>query len=159
MTTKNSLLFAVICFITPLFLSAQNIIFADDFNNGQFMPEWNVQPNISGDFGIISVANNVGFENTPGVQIGKFSDDGGFTTNALDLHLDLLGYTEVELIFFIFDNDDNTHVQDGLFFSDNGGNSFVKVMDFEPDAWCNQYGNFPPIQVHKLAAENGLALQ
>ena len=79
---------------------------------------------------------NEGWESSYGLAMGKTCDD-GFSTNALDLHLDLSEVSEAELYFLIRDNDDETHIDDGIYFSDDGGLSFEKVLDFEPSDWCD----------------------
>jgi hypothetical protein len=133
---------------------AQTILFEDSFNGGaSFGPAWTPRPNLTGTNGVVDINVNGGY-----ARLGK-SVDGGFTTNALDLRLNLAGRSHVELSFDIFSNGEETHPQDGLYFSNNGGQSFVKVYDFRPEDWCQFiWGQFPPLPVHQLAAANGLAL-
>ena len=90
--------------------------------------------------------------------MGKECADGP-STNALDLHLDLSGNSDYALTFNIQDRSDDTDVDDGLYFSDNGGVSFEKVFDFNPSLWCDDnYGIFPPFDIDSLAASKGLSL-
>ncbi|MDX2305821.1 MAG: T9SS type A sorting domain-containing protein [Microscillaceae bacterium] len=88
--------------------------------------------------------------------MGKNSD-GNANTNALDLHLNLAGQTQVEMTFWIYDHDDNTDTQDGIYFSSDNGNSFAKVYDFTPSAWANAYRQII-LDVDQLSSERGLNL-
>lgn len=107
--------------------------------------------------GLVEVVPGIGFNSDYAVRMGKSCDD-GYTVNTLDLGLKLAGETEVAMTYRIRDNNDETNDQDGIYFSDDGGENFVKVFDFKPELWCDQYGKFPPLMVHRLAAENGLAM-
>ncbi len=137
-----------------------NLPFEDNFNSGFLNPNWwDPKPNISGVDGVVEIVNNIGVNSSKGVRIGKLSDYSGFTTNALDLHLNLLGQDDVEMTFWILDRWDNTDDDDGIYFSDDGGSTFVKVLDFKAEEWCdNVYGQYPPIDVDELASLAGLAL-
>ena len=93
-----------------------------------------------------------------GAALGR-RNSGDWTTNALDLHLDLSGESDVQLSFWIQDMNDETHSVDGLYFSNDGGLSFTKVFDFAPGDWTSfSYGRFPPLQVDRLASDHGLTL-
>lgn len=143
-------------------LMAQETIFFDGFESESETLNtayWKAYP---GTNGIVEVASTiqgvqVSHRGTFGVAIGK-SANGEYTTNRLDLHLDLSSYQDVELSFWIKDNNDATDGQDGIWFSNDGGQNFTKVYAFSPAGWTNQYGQLPPIDVDGLAAESGLAL-
>jgi len=144
-------------------LSGQpNIIFSDGFETGELDPDfWTARPNLDGANGIIEVttASGVAVGGQFGVRIGKALDERGqFTLNALDLTLNLTGFNQVFLDFWIQDYRDETHVQDGIYFSDDGGASFTKVWDFDPEQWCSGYGQHPPLNLSQLANSNGLGL-
>lgn len=85
-------------------VNAQTIIFEDNFEAGVFGAEWTPRPNLDGgQNGIVDI-----FTNTSGaswVRLGKSSDAGGFTTNALDLLLDL----EIETCYSIADFYDESY--------------------------------------------------
>lgn len=75
--------------------------------------------------------------------MGKSSDSEGTNVNAIDLHLDLSAYANEELLFsfWIADYFDETDGADGLYFSDDNGLNFYKVVDFLPELWPdNTYG-------------------
>ena len=142
--------------------SAQEVIFEDGFEDGVFDPNfWTARPSISGaSDGLVDVMNS-----TSNARTGTFSarlgrnTDGESTTNALDLSLDLSGRTQVELRYWLRDFFDETQTEEGLYFSDDGGENFVQVIPFdfgmESD---NVYMSPPPIDVDALAAFNELEL-
>lgn len=161
---KNLDLFFFCIFIVFFLKSLSNTldaqdstIFFDDFEGGQFNPQWRLNQNISGSNGSIQIWDGLGINSSRGVAIGK-SMDGAMTTNALDLHLNLSGYEgkDVSLSFFILDVEDGTDLLDGIYFSDDNGVNFHKVLDFLPEQWCDQYGLFPQLDVDELAQDNGL---
>jgi len=91
------------------------------------------------------------------LRLGR-RNDGNSTTNAVDIHLDLAGKDQVDLEFWIYDFADEDHLEDGIFFSNDGGVKFKKVFDFFPTRWNNfVWGKLPPFDVDMLAAENGIA--
>lgn len=137
------------------------IIFSDDFENGEFKTNWVTKLGSSGVVAaaVMSSVNSVEVAKLGlfGVALGR-STSGSLTTNFLDLHLDLSSYEQVELSFQLKDTDDETHTEDGLFFSDDGGNNFKKVYGFNVGRWVDVYGKLPPIDIDHLASENGLSL-
>lgn len=140
-------------------LSAQavsQVIFEDNFEEGAFGPAWTARPNLDGFNGMVEIGSDYGFYNSFGALLSKNSYDQSFTTNALDLTLDLRNHPQVALEFLIGENGETTQSADGLFFSDDGGNTFTKVLAFEGDEWCGSYGAFPPIDVDELAQKHGL---
>jgi|GEM_PF-2104478 len=142
--------------------------FFDNFETGVIGNAWTwaaADETVLPAVGVVKPSNqrgvfaNEGIEGSFGVIMGKLCDQpANFTANALDLHLNLAGEEEVILEFWIEDVGDETHIQDGIYFSDDGGASFVKVWDFDPEEWCNGYGQHPPLDVVFLASKNGLAL-
>ncbi len=85
--------------------------------------------------------------------------DKQLTTNALDLRVDLSIQKEVELLFKILNNFDETHPQDGIFFSSDGGRHFTKVFSFDLEAWRKKtFGAYPPININHLARRHKIPL-
>jgi len=158
---KNTLiLFMMLVGINTAF--AQQIIFQDGFEGGQFNPSfWTARPSIAGAAGgRVEVVNSI-----PNARTGTFStfigrtSDGQSTTNALDLRLDLSGRTQVELRFWLRDFFDENDTDEGLYFSSDGGQSFIQVATFGIDNETEDiYLDPPPIDVDALAAAKGLAL-
>ena len=60
--------------------------------------------------------------------------------------------------FRVSSNEDATDSLDGIWFSDDGGDQFKKVLDFKPDGWCKGFHGFPAIPVKVLAQKAGLSL-
>ena len=81
------------------------------------------------------------------------------TTNTLNLRVDLSSQKEVELLFRILNNYDETHPQDGIFFSSDGGQHFTKVFSFNLEAWREKkFGAYPPVSVNRLAQQHQIPL-
>ncbi|WKN41584.1 fibronectin type III domain-containing protein [Tunicatimonas pelagia] len=92
------------------------------------------------------------------LRMGSQRDE-QLTTNALDLRVDLSSQKEVELLFKILNNGDETHPQDGIFFSPDGGQQFIKVFDFDLEAWREkEFGSYPPININRLAQQHKIPL-
>ncbi|WP_158859594.1 T9SS type A sorting domain-containing protein [Lunatibacter salilacus] len=134
-----------------------------------------INPVISNSTGLISGASTVRLEGIGavgstisgqnaflngqnGLILGK-SVGGEFGAVAVDLHLDLSNTPDVELSFWMNNYYENTHPLDGIYFSDNAGESFTKVMDFEGDNWSNlTWSQLPPLDIDRLASQYGLTL-
>jgi PKD repeat protein len=81
--------------------------------------------------------------------------NGTYVQNEAWLKLNLAGKGDVELSFWWKEFSDETHTQDGVYFSDNGGSSFVKVYDL-----INGTTTYQEIvlDLDALASSNGLSL-
>ena len=86
------------------------------------------------------------------------SSNGTYSTNQADLALDLTGETEVDLTFHWKEFGDETHSQDGVYFSDDDGASFVKVQDLNGSSYSNQTWQTFTLDLDALASANGLDL-
>ena len=138
--------------------------FADDFEQGVFSPYWSTgNPDLSPEAvinpsGLIDIFRSDDTIQQHVVRLGNTVDK-RWATNALDLRLNLQDQEDVILSFKIYNNHDETHPQDGLFFSDDGGQHFTKVYDFDLDQWkAQQFGQLPPLSVSQLASEHHLSL-
>jgi len=80
---------------------------------------------------------------------------GAYSQNEAHLHLDLSGESQVGLSFRWKEFGDEDHTQDGVFFSDNGGSSFVKVANLTggSTAW-----SLISLDLDALASSAGLSL-
>jgi hypothetical protein len=85
------------------------------------------------DYGRIRVTTSYSPHSGSYHLIMDVSSGGNFNTNEALLHLDLQGETNVDLEFWWKEFGDETHGADGVYFSDNGGETFSKVH--------NLYGN------------------
>jgi hypothetical protein len=83
------------------------------------------------------------------------STSGTYNLNEAWLHLDLSGKTNVDLSFWWKEFYDETHTQDGVYFSDDGGASFVKVYNLTDGSTTYTYIK---LDVDQLASANGLSL-
>ncbi|MEZ5066033.1 MAG: S8 family serine peptidase [bacterium] len=86
------------------------------------------------------------------------STSNSYATNFADLHLDLAGEGNVDLEFWWKEFGDETHAQDGVYFSDNGGSSFVKVQDLNGASYTNNTWQNFALDLDALASANGLSL-
>ena len=113
------LVLIVVMFLVDVNLYAQGVIFFDDFASGSLDPAWTARPSINGEVGgFVAVSPEAAHDGFMGVAIGRITD-GEFTTNALDLHLDLSIHDQVELNFWIKNISDETDPSDGIWFSDD----------------------------------------
>ena len=155
---KNFISLFVLVFAFGSLFAQAPFPFEDNFDSDDLnLNHWTPRPNLEGTDGVVERVDGEGLGNTAAVRIGKTQDD-SFTTNALDLSIDLSGQTDVEMTFWITDQNDGTNAEDGIYFSDDGGSTFVKVLNFFPDEWCESYGQHPPIDVDRLAEKEGLSL-
>ena len=83
---------------------------------------------------------------------------GAFSLNEARLHLDLSGESQVDLEFRWKEFGDETHSQDGIYFSDNGGSSFSKVHDLNGSSTTNNTWELVSLDLDALAATAGLSL-
>ena len=83
---------------------------------------------------------------------------GSYSQNEAWLHLNLSGESQVDLDFWWKEFGDETHAQDGVYFSDNGGSSFVKVYDLNGQSFTNQTWQNITIDLDQAAASAGLSL-
>lgn len=74
-----------------------------------------------------------------------------------DLCLDLEGYNDVKLSFWMKDNNDDNSGDDGLWLSDDGGKQFRKIYAFKPEQFPNEYFQYT-LDLDSLAFEQKLSL-
>ncbi len=86
------------------------------------------------------------------------STNGGFSQNEARLHLDLSAESNVKLDFWWKEFGDETHAQDGVYFSDNGGSSFVKVKDLNGGSVADKTWQHITLDLDQLATSKGLSL-
>jgi subtilisin family serine protease len=83
---------------------------------------------------------------------------GGFSQTEARLRLNLSGQTQVALSFWWKDFGDETHTQDGVYFSNNGGTSYVKVYNLNGGSFSNNTWRLQSLDLDALAATAGLSL-
>ena len=129
--------------------------YSTGFESGALDAYWSTAVTVNGRVRILNT-------NTP--HSGSYHmvmDDavsGGYSQTEARLRLNLSGQTQVNLSFWWKDFGDETHTQDGIYFSSNGGTSYVKVYSLNGGSYSdNTWRNFV-IDVDALAAANGLTL-
>ncbi|MDF9794850.1 hypothetical protein OKW21_000113 [Catalinimonas alkaloidigena] len=132
----------------------QQVIFSDNFENGSFLPQWQINPGQQN--GVIEVFPTEGLEGNYAVRMGKSKDD-THTLNRLDLPIDLSGDHQFMLKFMVYSNHEESHVQDGIFLSVDGGVTFEKIFTFEFEKWPQKYSSsLPPLHLNALARAKGI---
>ena len=86
------------------------------------------------------------------------TDAGALSQNEAWLHLDLSGESDVDLSFQWKEFGDETHTQDGVYFSSNGGANFSKVHSFDGGATTDNTWAQVDLDLNTLAAGAGLSL-
>jgi len=129
--------------------------YATGFESGSLDTYWTTASPADGRVRILST-------NTPHSGTYHLTMDdptsGGYAQNEAWLHLDLAGETDVDLEFWWKEFGDETHSQDGVYFSDNGGSSFVKVQDLNGSSYTNNTWQQFTLDLDQLASSNGLSL-
>jgi Secretion system C-terminal sorting domain len=116
-------------------------------------------PNLTGQNGIVDIINGNGAEGTSYfVRMGKAAGDGQATRNSLDLKIDLSGYSgkQLELSFYFNDFQGTNQYYDGVFISDQGS-TFKRVIDLQPERWCDNIWGFFRVDLDELIAKYNLA--
>jgi hypothetical protein len=85
-------------------------------------------------------------------------EDGTYVTNEAWLHVDLTGHSEYKMIFDWKDFGDETHSQDGIYFSNDGGTSFTKVYSLNGGSYSDNTWRTFTIDISQLASGAGLTL-
>lgn len=156
---KIALTLLYLAIICSNIISQAPLPFEENFENNSLDINIILTPNIDGEDGVIEILDGYGVEFSRGLRIGKLGDNSGLTTNALDINIDLSDEDEVEMSFWIYNNFDNNDPEDGIYFSDDGGDTFVQVVNFKPEEYCGgQYLKYPPIDISRLAADAGLEM-
>ncbi|MCK6560353.1 M4 family metallopeptidase [bacterium] len=123
------------------------------FESGALDNHWNTYKSNS--------AGRIRVLNTNGPYAGSYhlvmdvSSSGVLNQNEAWLHLNLAGQSQVNLAFRWKEFSDETHSQDGVYFSNNGGTNFVKVQSLSGSSTAWQSFN---LDLDALAAANGLSL-
>jgi len=112
----------------------------------------------SGAYGRVQVTSGYSPKSSPYHLTMDVSTSGSYCRNEAKLRLNLSGEHSVYLSFFWKHFNDETHSDDGIYLSDNGGASFVKVFDFNPSGTPSQTWKFQQLDIYGLARANGLRM-
>ncbi|MFW5726625.1 MAG: hypothetical protein ACOCW4_02055, partial [bacterium] len=135
---------------------AQELIFAEDFENGTASQSWSPAPGKPN--GVVEIFPTTSLQGEYAARLGKSKDDEEFTLNRLDLKVDLSNYRQVMMRLMVYHNHEDPNEQDGIFLSDDGGETFEKVYDFNFEQWPQQAGYLPPIDLSRLAETHRIRL-
>ncbi len=127
--------------------------YSTGFESGAFDQYWFTQSNNSEGRILITTANSP--RGTYHMTMDDNTNGGLYAQNEAWLRLDLSGETAVELSFWWKEFGDESHTQDGVFLSDNGGSTFVKVYSLINGSTSYQQIT---LDIDQLAASNGLSL-
>ncbi|MCB0032581.1 MAG: DUF11 domain-containing protein, partial [Anaerolineales bacterium] len=105
--------------------------------------------------GRVTVDGSNPFNGNFAMNLDTDSSGIAFTNQAAVLAVDLNGQTDAELYFWVSNQGDENHAQDGVFFSDDNGATYTKVLSF--NNFPAQYVNVH-LDIDQLAADNGLTL-
>ena len=117
---------------------------------------WTTQISAEGRIQVTSA--NGPFAGTQHLTMDDHTNGGAFSQTEARLHLDLTGESQVTLDFAWKEFGDETHSQDGVYFSDNGGASFVKVHDLQGGSTPNNTWQSLSLDLDALAGSAGLSL-
>lgn len=105
--------------------------------------------------GRIRISSTIDTINGTNVMAMDVVNSGNLCINQSQLHLDLSNYSNVLLTYRIKEFGDEDHAEDGIYFSDDRGLTYTKVLNFfgsYPD-WTKTY-----LSVSDIALNNGLQL-
>ncbi|HEX7879705.1 MAG TPA: S8 family serine peptidase [Candidatus Eisenbacteria bacterium] len=129
--------------------------YATGFETGALDSYWTTA--VTGD-GRVRVLNT----NTPhGGSWHLVMDDatsGTYNQTEARLKLNLSGVTQANMTFWWKDLGDETHTQDGIYFSNNGGTSYTKVYSLNGASYSDNTWRSFTLDVDALAASAGLSL-
>jgi hypothetical protein len=86
-----------------------------------------------------------------------YATGGTMNTTQADLHMDLQGEVGIRIYFKWSEWNEETQVEDGLFISDDGGTTFVKVLDFDGDATTDLEWQSFNMSLDSINSANGLS--
>ncbi|NQZ98325.1 MAG: S8 family serine peptidase [Myxococcales bacterium] len=130
--------------------------YATGFETGALDAYWSTNSNAEGRVQVTSA--NGPSAGSFHVTLDDSVDGSQYSTNEAWLRLDLSGETQVDLSFDWKEFGDETHAEDGVYFSDDGGSTFVKVFDLAGQATQNNSWQSFTLAVDQLATSAGLAL-
>ncbi|MBU0982367.1 MAG: PKD domain-containing protein [candidate division Zixibacteria bacterium] len=131
-----------------------NLPYSTGFETGAFDQYWTSQSSNSEGRILITTANTP-HSGSYHLTMDDNLNGGLYAQNEAWLHLNLAGKVDVDLTFWWKEFGDETHTQDGVFFSDNGGSSFTKVYSLANGTTTYQQ---IALDVDALASTYGLSL-
>jgi PKD repeat protein len=131
--------------------------YSTGFESGAFDQYWFTQSSNSEGRILITTANGP-HSGSYHMTMDDNTSGGQYAQNEAWLRVNLAGQGQVDLEFWWKEFGDETHSQDGVYFSNNGGASFAKVQDLNGGSYSNNtWYNFG-LDLDQLAASAGLSL-
>jgi subtilisin family serine protease len=130
--------------------------YSTGFESGVLDSNWSVTEGVEGRIQVTGA--NGPYAGTRHLTMDDQVNGGAYSQNEARLALNLTGKTQVNLSFRWKDFADETHSQDGVYFSDDGGATFTKVYNLDPGAWANNSWRLISLDLDSLAAGAGLSL-
>lgn len=125
-----------------------------NFNSGVLDNYWLTQS--SNEFGRAQLSNINGPYSGAYHLVMDVNTNNNYATNQADLRVDLSGCTSPKILFRWKEFLDETHAEDGVYLSDDGGENFVKVHDLTGAA--NNTWTAVTLDLAALATANSLSL-
>ena len=109
--------------------------------------------------GVLTWSSQTANSHTGNYFLGMDNEIGGtFITTEAWMGLNLAQSSNMQLKFWWAEWNDETHAEDGVYFSDNGGSTFTKVLDLNGEAYPDLSWNYFELDLGLLAAQHGLSL-
>ena len=143
-------LFTLVCAF--ILITAQNFNaqvyspapFSDGFETGSLGPSWTtfsslaVGGNTVIQTGTLTWSAQTAYSHTGNYFLGMHYPTGGaYNLNQSNLHLDLSGGANLRFGFWWSEWNDESEIEDGVFISDDGGATFVKVLDLPGTSYAD----------------------
>jgi len=127
--------------------------YSTGFESGAFDQYWSYVEGTEGR--VLITTANTPHSGSYHMTMDDVINGGSYSQNEAWLYLNVSGHGDVELSFWWKEFGDESHSQDGVYFSDNGGGSFVKVYDLINGSTTYQQIT---LDVDALCSANGLSL-
>ncbi|QDV05580.1 Thermophilic serine proteinase precursor [Planctomycetes bacterium Poly30] len=130
--------------------------YSTGFESGTLDDSWTVALGAEGR--VVITTANAPFAGSRHLRMDDTTGNNTYSQNEAALHLDLSGESQVALSFRWKEIGDETHSQDGIYFSSNGGGSYVKVHNLNGGSTTNNTWQLVNLDLDALAASAGLPL-
>lgn len=134
------------------------------FESGSLGPEWTATSSQSGvNIEVIQSGTLVWSTETALSYAGNYflgmdyGTGGAYNLNQADLHLNLNGSSNLRFEFQWAEWNDETEAQDGIYVSDDGGTSFVKVLDLNGASYTDLAYTHFDMSLDSINAVHGLS--
>ena len=130
--------------------------YSTGFESGSLDASWTTSLGAEGRVQITTA--NAPFAGSRHLTMDDAVSGGSFSQTEARLHLDLSGESQVALAFRWKEFGDETHSQDGIYLSSNGGQSFSKVHNLNGGSTTNNTWQLVNLDIDQLAASAGVSL-